>query len=543
MRLGTPGLKIGIFPKTALAERRSFFFILGKALQLAFEPRNVGDYSDLSGILLFSDSPSSQEVCRASGLNVLHFRISGPQQSVHSKTVKFSNTDALHLAFRGQVLTDPSLTTFCTLTTGQHVFASIDGFPVWIREQLETQSVDSVGVDLPSCDPDGFFNQFFRDNSWFRVLPLLSFLKACLPASCWLETQPRASIIVDDPNLHGTRYGFIDYKNFARHAEQHNYHASIATIPLDFWYTNAAAVAIFRDNPKRLSLLLHGVNHTLNELGQECSDAIAVATLAEGLRRAERFERKSRLSVARIIAAPHGAFADHFASAMALLEFEGACVSLPSLLYWNSKRQWPADTGSNFAQSLGTGSLPVFHRIGPLDIDIRLLTFLEHPVIVYAHHNNCVGNYGQFEKWANSINGIGKPKWCSVGDIARSNYYYSRRPDGTLLILLYSRHCELDLPPETSCLEFQPTPFNSKHALISLDALRAKNEPVVSGNLTLSCNSNSKRVSVRVIPSRLLSHLEIGPLPTPWWAYIRRIITEVRDRTLPLMPSGLERKS
>ena len=543
MRLGTPGLKIGIFPRTALLERRSFFFTLGKALDLTFEPRDVGDYSDLSGILLFSDSPSDREACEASGLSVLHFRISGPQQSVNSRTVKFSNTDTLHSAFRGQVLTDPSLTTFCPLTTEREVFASIDGFPVWVRRRLEAQNLHSVGVDLPPCDQDSFFNQFFRDNSWFRALPLLSFLKECLPACCWLEAQPRASIIIDDPNLHGTRYGFIDYKNFVSHAEQHNYHASIATIPLDFWYTNAAAVAIFRDNPKRLSLMLHGVNHTLNELGQQCSDVMAVATLAEGLRKAERFERKSGLSVARIIAAPHGAFAEHFASAMALLGFEGACVSLPSLLYWNPKRHWSADTGLNFAQSMGTDSLPVFHRIGPLDIDIRLLTFLGHPVIVYAHHNNCIGNYGQLEKWADSINGIAKPKWCSVGDIARSNYYYSRRPDGTLLTFLYSRYCELDLPPETSCLEFRPTPFSTRHTLVSLETLRQKNEPVVSGNLTLSCTNNSNRVSVRVIPSRLLSHLEIGALPTPWWAYTRRIITEVRDRTLPLMTRRLERKS
>ena len=285
MRLGTPGLKIGIFPSTAFEERRAFFNILGAALNLTFEARDDSDYKNLTGLLLFSDSPSHLETCRESGMSMLHFRISGQQQSIPTKTVKFATSDAVHASFRGQTFEDQSLTTFCPLRLEQEILAWIEGFPVWTREQVGRQTLHTVGIDLPPCGPDGFFYQFFQYSSWFRVVPLLTFLKECVPVSCWLETEARASIIVDDPNLHRTDYGFIDFQNLVRHADQHNYHVSIAAIPLDMWYTNAAAAAIFRNNPERISLIFHGIDHTLYELGQQCSDE---SSFGDSRRRTEK---------------------------------------------------------------------------------------------------------------------------------------------------------------------------------------------------------------------------------------------------------------
>ena len=539
MRLGTPGLKIGIFPSTAFEERRAFFSILGEALNLTFEARDGSDYANLTGLVLFSDSPSDLETCLASGLSVLHFRISRPQQAVGTKIVNFATSTALHAGFRGQTLSDPSLTTFCPLKKEQGILASIEGLQVWTREQSGNQTLHTVGIELPTCDPDGFFYQFFQHSSWFRVFPLLTFLKDCIPVSCWLETEARASMIVDDPNLHRTEYGFINFRNMVRHADQHNYHVSIATIPLDMWYTSAAAATVFRDNPERMSLVFHGIDHTLYELAQECSDEIALAILARGLDRVADFERKSGLSVARVMTAPHGAFAERFANAMALLAFEGACVSLPSLLHWNPQRQWPADTGLSFAQAMGKTSLPVFHRIGPADIP--LYSFLGHPIIVFTHHQDCAGNYSQFEKWASTINGISKTKWCSVSEIARSNYY-TYRLDNTLQVFLYSRYCSFDLPPETIRLEFKSTPFCAKDVPVSLDMLRDKREPVVIDNLVMSWEETSRRIFVRIVPSGPLVNYRLNSHSANRWSYLRRFITEARDRTLPLLPTWIQKQ-
>ena len=224
---------------------------------------------------------------------------------------------------------------------------------------------------------------------------------------------------------------------------------------------------------------------------------------------------------------------------MTLLAFEGACVSLPSLLHWNPRRHWPADTGLSFAQAMGT-SLPVFHRFGPATIP--LYSFLGHPIIVMSHHQDCVSNYSQFEKWASTINGISETRWCSVGDIARSNYC-TQRSNNKLLVFLYSRYCLLNLPQGTRDLEFKSTPFCPTDVPVSLDMLKGKGEPVVIEDLTLNWDKSSNRLSVRVVPSRRPSGQKIDLPPIPWWPYLRRFITEARDRALPLVPSWVQRKS
>jgi hypothetical protein len=541
MRLGNPDLKIGIFPRIAFKEHHAFLSILGEAIGLNFEAREVGDFAGLTGILVFSDSECDVDACRSSGLSLLQFHIAGLQRPVETKTITFANSDALHPSFRGQTLDDPSLTGFHRLDRDADILARIDGLPVWARERSRERSLHTVGIDLPGCAPDGFFQQFFRGRAWFAVLPLLAFLRDCIPTDSWAKAEARASFIIDDPNLHATSYGFVDFRNLARHAEQHNYHASIATIPLDMWYTNATAAATFRDNRTRLSLLLHGVTHVSNELAQECTTEDALAILADGLKRAERFERKSGLTVARVIAAPHGAFSEHFASAMELLEFEGACVSVGSLLRWNPQRRWPADTGWSLAQAMGDGALPVFHRIGPSDIEIRLLLFLGQPVIVTAHHQDCAMNYRQFENVAATVNAISKTRWCSVGEIARSNYY-SQVAGSALEIFLFSRKVSLELPPGTSSLKFKPTPVCATDISIPLKLFEGPNKQVVIENLALNWDGATNQVSVRVTPLRTVAFREQKRRPIPWWPLLRRFLTESRDRSLPLVPVRIQTK-
>jgi len=161
MRLGTPGLKIGIFPSTAFEERRAFFCILGAALNLTFEARDGSDYENLTGLLLFSDSPSHLETCRESGLGVLHFCISGPQQSIPTKTVKFATSEAIHASFRGQTFNDESLTTFCPLSLQQEILAWIEGFPSGLASKWKNRVCTRlVLIYHPAVRMVSFINSF-----------------------------------------------------------------------------------------------------------------------------------------------------------------------------------------------------------------------------------------------------------------------------------------------------------------------------------------------------------------------------------------------
>ena len=51
---------------------------------------------------------------------------------------------------------------------------------------------------------------------------------------------------MDDPNLRRPTYGYIDYEDMATSAREHNYHVSIAMVPLDGRFMSASTVRLFK---------------------------------------------------------------------------------------------------------------------------------------------------------------------------------------------------------------------------------------------------------------------------------------------------------
>ena len=77
--------------------------------------------------------------------------------------------------------------------------------------------------------------------------------------------------------------------------------------------------------------------------------------------------------------------------------------------------------------------------------------------------------------------------------------------------------------------------------ICALNALK-KSGPVVIENLAISWEKTSNRISVRIIPSGPLVNHRLNLHSTNWWSYLRRFITEARDRTLPLVPSWIQKQ-
>src|SRR6202022_1582879 len=268
---------------------------------------------------------------------------------------------------------------------------------------------------------------------WFAMVPLLHFVRQLLGPDGWPAPERRASFIIDDPNLHHRSYGYIDFEKLANHASAHNYHATIATVPLDAWYFDRKVVDLFQTHKKHISLMMHGVNHVADELARSYDEQDALSLLATGLRRIADLESRSGVAVARVMAAPHGAFAEFVADLMTRLGYEGACVSIGSLLRWNPEKLWPPDLGFSIAQALGRLSFPVFHRIGISETDIRLKSFFGHPVIVSTHHQDCVSNFARLASMANTVNSIDSVRWMGIEEISRTNFV-SKIQNGTLHI-------------------------------------------------------------------------------------------------------------
>jgi hypothetical protein len=527
-----PKIRVAVAPATEYELRRRLFDMLSSQLEVSFEPHIPGDYQGQGLIALNGGADAAREAF-LHNISCYEVVLSQPIPVAAQSSITFSSSAAVHHAFRGKTLTDSSLINLSQLPDSFESLAKLGEQTVWAVERRGDQEHHRVGVDVPVFAEKDFFHNHFRERCWFALVPLLHFLRRLLGPDGWPAPEPRASFIIDDPNLHHRSYGYINFEKLANHAAAHKYHATIATVPLDAWYFDRKVVDLFQTHKKHISLMMHGVNHVADELARSYQEQDGLSLLATGLRRIADLESRSGLAVARIMAAPHGAFAEFMADLMVCLGYEGACVSVGSLLRWNQEKLWRADLGFSMAQPLGSLGFPVFHRIGLSETDARLSAFLGHPVIVTLHHQDCVSNFARLESMANIINSVDTVQWMGIEQISETNFI-SNMHNETLHIWPFSRRLAVPLSPEIVEVEVCPSPYC---AGFTIDLHNHRNdgaETVVRNALARHRISNSTLEIV--FPSgNAIDYRQVEGKSAGLWPIVRRILTEARDRTQPIL--------
>ena len=285
------------------------------------------------------------------------------------------------------------------------------------------------------------------------AVALIHFLRAVSAPAGWRPPPLRATMHFDDPNLRWRSYGFINYGELLEHADAHGYHVAMATIPLDAGRPNRAAAALFRERPDRLSLVFHGNDHIKGELMAPKDVAGATAVAAQALRRVERFERRSGLHVDRVMTPPHGMCSEHMTRALGALGFDALAAIYPRP--WTDR--FPADPLlAGWRPADWVGGCAVIPRI-PLSssvADIALRAFLDHPVVLYAHHEDVAEGLEPLATAAAAVNRLGDVRWMSMGDIAASNG--DRRLAGdSAVVRPFARRLRLAAEPGARTLRVQ----------------------------------------------------------------------------------------
>lgn len=302
------------------------------------------------------------------------------------------------------------------------IVATKENRPIWTVGASNGHHHHRVSIDIPELsDGDSLFTHF-DEHHMIRLLPLLHFLRTVTQDDDRPKPPLQACFMFDDPNLHWTTYGFIDFKKMAESASKHNYHVSFATIPLDGWYVHPPTAALFKRNAERLSLLVHGVNHVSQELGRAYTEVDSEALVQKGLERIERLEKKSGLDVARVMAPPHGACSEKLLAQMAAAGFEAASISFGSLRKYNRDAKWLRRIGVKSMEIIN--GLPVFARF-PISSNCRNTileaAYLNRPIILMGHHKNVAGGLSILEEAAQFINSLGHVEWTDMTRIARAH--------------------------------------------------------------------------------------------------------------------------
>ena len=227
------------------------------------------------------------------------------------------------------------------------------------------------------------------------------------------------------------------------------------------------------ENPRALSLLMHGNDHAAHELGRLDSDARAAAAIAQALRRVASLERRCGLGVERVMVPPYEDCSQAALRAMFRLGIEAACVSRPTR--GTSARPRPLRWPGGIPRSSSRAGIPVLPRYplsGDRD-DLPLRAFLGQPLILYGHHWDFAGGLDLLAQAAGEINGLGDVEWGPLGWVARTNCA-TRTLDDTLLVRMYARRVAVEVPAGTRALRVlvpEPAGGSEGHRVSDSDGL------------------------------------------------------------------------
>jgi len=459
--------------------------------------------------------------------------------------VRFSSSLRLDPRLRGRTLDHEAIEGIGSIDVkgGDEVLAFYDDLPVWVSRDQQGDVVDLVSVPLPKIPTSESVFEHLNGGRFLELLPLLHFLRNVTAGLRWECPPLRACLMFDDPNLHWCSYGFLNYRSLIDRARSRGFHVALATVPLDTWFADRRTASLIRENERHVSLLIHGNNHTRAEFAN--AGFTALPSLAQSLKRIDRLERKTGVHVERVFAPPHSACAESAMHAMLSLGFQAACIDPWSLRHWNPGRKWPPTFGLGISE-LMAGFFPVLPRFKLSDSfegGIVISAYLDRPIIPLAHHTTVRDGLEILDRIAALINSFEGVAWSGPEGMLRSNFL-SRREQDRLLITPYSRCITFTVPQGIYTIILQPVEqsagTNGEEVLI-LQEHAGRREQYRTGTESPIPVFPGDQIEMRWSVLGPIDYADVAILRTGFWPCSRRLLSEVRDRCLPLLSFGTRR--
>ena len=531
---------IGVFSQRMSSGFRKTLDALGEVTGVRFEERTFGDDAGIDGWIL--QEPESTFLHAVTHCERPCYIIVSRNHLVScgdSSTISFSGHQVLPLLIRGKKIKTVEIAELKALPQSLRngtTIASKGETPVWVTQEYKKSSHHFVGIPIPELSDGEYIFQYFFGNRFIHILPLWLFLRALTQDQRWEPPPLRACFMFDDPNLHWRTYGHINFEKILQHSIRHNYHISIATIPLDAWYGHMPTVSLFKQNPDRLSILIHGNDHIAKELSLSCSDSRCEWILRQALWRIEELERRSGLEISKVMAPPHGACSERFLKKMGEVGFEAACISRWSLRHYNDQATWLNKIGMKPSDTIV--GLPVFARFRMTPTcqnSILIAALLDQPIIPIGHHHDIADGFGLLSNLSEYINSLGTVLWADMKKISRFNF--SQRYDGNILqIRMLTKRIEISVPEGINQIYIENDSSKlSEYNPLQWRVLGEKMEwnflfqdeaiPTHYGQNIEIMSHNRNPVS---FDTTTFNKLDM-------WPMLRRQITEIRDRISPFL--------
>jgi hypothetical protein len=542
--------KVLVEPASYFARNQRLFAALEALYPIMFLAASEPD-QDADGAVLIGTTRAEAESRAGRGIHCLLLPSDhGLEDRRGLRHIHFGDADMIPPLLRGRHLSERRARTSAGETrpiSGDVLVASHNDVPLWIRRTgaAGVGTLDLTSIALPMLAPSSALSEHLNRDQFMGILPILCFIQELTGDIGWSVPGLRACLVLDDVNLRRGSYGCIDFHALARSARAHNYHASVALIPLDAGRVGRNAAAIFRRNPQHLSILIHGNNHINFELARDYSAAEQLAILAEARRRMLGLTNRLQLPVCPIAEPPYGVLGGSFLPALIALGYEAALCTVRHYLKYNPTSAASLAFGLHAAESLpgGLAMIPRIPAMAGWETEAVLAAFLGQPIAIAGHHFDADDNLRLIEEVVDYISGLGQVAWCSPSSIASSQYLW-RRDGSRLCVRTCSRRVAVTLPHgiETVIVErpwlaegdAETLHWETADQVGTIPKCGPSSEPIqVAGGVLTIVSPPSKPVDPREVPS---------PSVTPW-AIVRRTLAEGRDRLYPYFPSRYRRLS
>jgi hypothetical protein len=380
------------------------------------------------------------------------------------------------------------------------------------------------------------------------LLPLMMFAKAALGDAGWRTPTPRATFMIDDPNLRFMRYGFLDYRTLVEAAKDRDLHFAIAMIPIDYKKTRQPVATFMYEHRKYMSLVLHGVEHLKLEFDREVDIDTAVATLRDGLRRMRIHHETTGVSFSPAMTFPYGECNSTWLEAMRRTGFQATFGT----------RTFSFNSETDMADSVETANDDFLYGMYPAEMtfqgfpivdrfeaeepkeDLLFHAWLGKPIVVCAHHDFFRHGMGPTLAVTDFLDRQVSPTWGNVESILNQNFQ-CKRSGQMREVRMFSNTITVATDgglPISSVLKLGAGMQTQELARIDGAEVRVAH----SDGLGLAVHElpgNREQLAISFEPRPSLE--PIPPYRTPLKAGVRRFATEVRDRLSPLLSLGRRR--
>jgi hypothetical protein len=326
----------------------------------------------------------------------------------------------------------------CTANSSSAVpLVTIQGMPFWIVVQknlcktflLACSAIADIQEQVTGVDVETYFSQ---------LLPAAMFLRTALKGRCWHGKHRYANFIIDDPPLKRS-YGYLNYRDLIAQMDTCEFASTIAFIPWNYRRADNRVVQLFRERMDRLSLCVHGCDHTTGEFSST-DEAILNSRVQLASARMDSLERWNDLPYAKTMVFPQGRFSTGALTALKANNYLAAINSSPSPEYSGAYRSL---TVADFLTPAVTrhAGFPVFVRRYPAGLEqFAFDLFFGKPLLAVEHHAYFKDGGARLAEFVTRINSFENLQWTGLRDIMKKSYLEREISNEVTACRLYTNH-------------------------------------------------------------------------------------------------------